>query len=181
MLLLLSAAAQVAPPASLFGFSAAATKDELEREQQFLAVPDSKLAEQHMRVLTAAPHLAGFPQDRQTAKYVAQRFREAGLETEIVEYRVWMNYPAEVRVDVTAPAGVHMHGPAREHVDGGDPYQDDPRVVMPFNGSSPSGDAEAEVVYANYGRPEDLQTLQKLGIEFVEKSCWSATAPTFAG
>ncbi len=51
-----------------------------------------------------------------------------------------------------------MTGPTREHVDG-DPYQDDPRVVMPFNGSSGSGDVTAEVVYANYGRLEDFDQL----------------------
>ena len=51
-----------------------------------------------------------------------------------------------------------MSGPAREHVDG-DPYQDDPRVVMPFNGSSGSGDVTGDVVYANYGRLEDFNEL----------------------
>src|SRR5208282_5300039 len=106
-------------------------------EARFLAVPDPKLAEQHLRTLTQAPHMAGTPEDRTTADYVAQKFREAGLETEIAEYRVWMNYPAEISVDVTAPAGVHMHGPTREHVNG-DPYQDDPRIVTPFSSMSPS-------------------------------------------
>jgi N-acetylated-alpha-linked acidic dipeptidase len=47
----------------------------------------------------------------------------------------------------------------------GDPYDDDPRVVMPFNGMSPSGDAEAEVVYANYGTPEDFEKLEKLKVD----------------
>ena len=57
-----------------------------------------------------------------------------------------------------------MHGPTREHVDG-DPYQDDPRVVMPFNGMSPSGDVEADVVYANYGTPEDFERLEGLKVD----------------
>jgi len=108
--------------------------------------------------------MAGTPEDKATAEYVAQKFREAGLETEIVEYKVWMNYPSEISVDVTAPAGVEMHGPTREHVDG-DPYDNDPRVVMPFNGMSPSGDVEAEAVYANYGTPEDFEKLEKLKID----------------
>ena len=51
-----------------------------------------------------------------------------------------------------------MSGPTREHVEG-DPGQDDPRVVMPFNGSSGSGDVTGEVVYANYGRLEDFDQL----------------------
>ncbi|MGA7359112.1 MAG: M28 family metallopeptidase [Candidatus Sulfotelmatobacter sp.] len=149
-------------PAPIFGFRDAAAENAT--EARFLAVPDPKLAEEHLRTLTQAPHMAGTLEDKATADYVAQKFRAAGLDTEIVEYKVWMNYPLEISVDVTAPAGVEMHGPTREHV-AGDPYEDDPRVVMPFNGMSPSGDAEADVVYANYGTPEDFEKLEKLKID----------------
>jgi N-acetylated-alpha-linked acidic dipeptidase len=149
-------------PQPIFGFRDAAA--EAATEARFLAVPDPKLAEDHLRTLTQAPHMAGTPEDKATADYVAQKFRAAGLDTEIVEYKVWINYPSEISVDVTAPAGVEMHGPTREHVDG-DPYDDDPRVVTPFSGMSPSGDVEAEVVYANYGTPEDFEKLAKLKID----------------
>jgi len=146
----------------LFGFRNAS--DEMAQEIRFMVVPDAKLAEEHLRILTQAPHMAGTPEDKATADYVARKFREAGLETEIVEYRVWMNYPAEISVDVTAPSDVIMHGPTRERVNG-DPYQDDPRVVMPFNSMSPSGDVEGEVVYANYGSPDDFQKLEQMKID----------------
>ncbi|MGA9708579.1 MAG: M28 family metallopeptidase [Candidatus Sulfotelmatobacter sp.] len=154
--------AESSAPESIFGFRDAASENAT--EARFLGVPDPKLAEEHLRTLTQAPHMAGTPEDKATADYVAQKFRQAGLDTEIVEYKVWINYPSEISVDVTAPAGVEMHGPTREHVDG-DPYDDDPRVVMPFNGMSPSGDAEGEVVYANYGTPEDFEKLDKLKID----------------
>ncbi|HKH98038.1 MAG TPA: M28 family metallopeptidase [Candidatus Sulfotelmatobacter sp.] len=150
-----------APP-SLFGFRDATA--ESATEARFLAVPDAKLAEEHLRTLTKAPHMAGTPEDKATADYVAEKFRAAGLETEIVEYRVWINYPAEISVDMTAPAGVEMHGPTREHVEN-DPFQDDPRVVIPFSGMSASGDVEADVVYANYGTPEDFEKLEKLKVD----------------
>src|SRR5579863_9105077 len=120
---------------TIFGFRNPA--QEVSLENRFLAIPDPELAREHLRILTRAPHIAGSPEDKATADYVAGKFREAGLETEIAEYRVWMNYPSEISVDVTAPQNVHMHGPTREHVEG-DPYQDDPRVVMPFNSMSPS-------------------------------------------
>jgi N-acetylated-alpha-linked acidic dipeptidase len=147
---------------AIFGFRDAAI--ESATETRFLAVPDPKLAEEHLRILTQAPHMAGTVEDKATAEYVAQKFRDAGLDTEMVEYKVWINYPAEISVDLTAPAGVAMHGPTREHVDN-DPFQDDPRVVMPFNGMSPSGDVEADVVYANYGTPEDFDRLDRLKVD----------------
>jgi N-acetylated-alpha-linked acidic dipeptidase len=150
------------PPSTIMGFRDAQT--ELQIEQRFLKVPDPKLAEEHLRILTQAPHIAGSPEDKATADYVAAKFREAGLDTEVVEYKVWFNYPVEINVDVTAPDDVKMHGPSREHVDG-DPFQDDARVVMPFNGMSPSGDAEADVVYANYGTPEDFDKLAQMKVD----------------
>ena len=90
--------------APLFGFRNSA--DELASENRFLAMPDPKLAEEHLRVLTQAPHMAGTAEDKATADYVAKKFREANFETELVEYRVWMNYPSEISVDMTAPAGI---------------------------------------------------------------------------
>ena len=150
------------PQGPIFGFRDSSAENAA--ESRFLAVPDPKLAEEHLRILTQAPHMAGTPEDKATADYVAKKFREAGLDTEIVEYKVWLNYPAEISVDVTAPNDVTMHGPSREHVEG-DPYQDDPRVVMPFNGQSPSGDVEAEVIYANYGTPEDFKKLAQMNVD----------------
>ena len=146
----------------IFGFRDSAAENAI--ESRFLAVPDPKMAEEDLRILTQAPHMAGTPEDKTTADYVAQKFRDAGLKTEIVEYRVWMNYPAEISVDVTAPPGVTMHGPTPEHVEG-DPFENDPRVVTAFSGMSPSGDLDAEVVYANYGTPQDFKTLERMGID----------------
>lgn len=57
---------------------------EAQVEDKFLAVPDAKLAGQHLKTLTAEPHLAATPEDHKTAEYVAEKFRAAGLETEIV-------------------------------------------------------------------------------------------------
>jgi N-acetylated-alpha-linked acidic dipeptidase len=167
LLLLSFPQAQTAPAtgkssSEIFGFRNPVAENAT--ESRFLAVPDPKLAEQHLRILTQAPHVAGTAEDKATADYVAQKFREAGLDTEIVEYRVWINYPAEISVDVTAPANVHMHGPTREHVEG-DSLPDDPRVIIPFNAMSPSGDVEAEVVYANYGSPEDFKKLDQMKVD----------------
>src|SRR5436309_15637789 len=122
-------AANASNPAHIFGFRDAGR--EIALEQRFLAVPDPKLAEEHLRILTQAPHVAGSPEDKATADYVAQKFREAGLDTEIVEYKIWFNYPLEISVAITAPTGITMEGPRRERVEG-DPFQEDPRIIIPY-------------------------------------------------
>jgi N-acetylated-alpha-linked acidic dipeptidase len=144
-------------PNSLFGYRDFARQAQVDRE--FLAVPDAKLAGEELKTLTAVPHVAASKEDRDTAVYVADKFKAAGLETTIVPYKAWMNLPQSVHVDAMDSSGnVLMQGPSREHVSS-DPYQDDPRVLPAFNGSSPSGDVTGDVVYANYGRPEDFKKL----------------------
>ena len=138
-------------------------------DDAFMKVPDPKLAQIHLKTLTAAPHWASSPEDYATAVYVADRFKAAGLETKIVPYRVMLNKPVKILIEAFDSTGRKlMTGPTREHVDpakdGGDPFQDDPRILPAFNGSSPSGDVTAEVVYANYGGLADFDKLAELGI-----------------
>ncbi|MGA8743662.1 MAG: M28 family metallopeptidase [Terracidiphilus sp.] len=152
-----------AEPTRVFGYTD--FSKEASVEEKFLAVPDAKLAGEHLKTLTAEPHVASSPEDLKTARYVAEKFRAAGLETEIVPYRVLMNQPKVVKVEAFDAAGKQlMSGPTPEHVEG-DPFDKDPRVVMPFNGSSGSGDVTGEVVYANYGRLEDYDELAKQKID----------------
>jgi len=101
---------------------------------------------------------------------VAAKFKAAGLDTRIDEFRVWMNKPVKIEITATDASGKQlMAGPTPEHVDpkayGGDPFQDDPRILPAFNGSSPSGDVTADVVYANYGTLADFDRLKQLGVD----------------
>lgn len=133
-------------------------------EKEFLAVPSARAAGEDLKSLTAAPHIAGSKEDYATAELVAAKFRAAGLETNIQRYKVWFNLPREVRITATDPAGkVLVSGPTPEHV-AGDAYDNDPRIVPPYNSSSPSCDLTAEVVYANYGRPEDFEKLEQMHV-----------------
>ena len=151
--------AQSSPAAQSNIFGYADFSKQAAVEAKFLAVPDAKLAGEDLKTLTAEPHLAGSPEDHKTAEFVAQKFRAAGLETEIVPYRVLMNWPKVVKVEAFGTDGKElMSGPQKEEV-AGDPFENDPRVVMPFNGSSGSGDVTGEAVYANYGRLEDFDQL----------------------
>ena len=157
--------AQTAP--KVFGYRD--FSEQAKWDAAFMKVPDPKLAQVHLKTLTAAPHWASSPEDYATAQYVADRFKAAGLETTIVPYRVLLNKPVKILIEAFDSNGKRlMSGPTRERVDpakdGGDPFQDDPRILPAFNGSSPSGDVTSEVVYANYGTLADFDKLAELGI-----------------
>ena len=89
------------PPTKITGYRDATT--ELAAEKTFLAVPSAELAKEHLRTLTAVPHVAGTPEDKATAEYVLWKYKEAGLDAYIQEYKIWMNYPAEIHVDLAHP------------------------------------------------------------------------------
>lgn len=161
-----AALAQNGTQQQIFGFRDFARQAQVDKT--FLAVPDAALAGQHLKTLTAEPHIAGSAEDYKTALYVAEKFKAAGLATQIVEYRVLMNLPKKILVEAFGADGKQlMSGPSPEHVGpefGGDPFQDDARITPAFNGASPSGDVTAEAVYANYGTPADFQKLADLGV-----------------
>lgn len=161
------AIAQSPAPAHVFGYSD--FSEQAKWDKIFMAVPDPRLAGEELKTLTAEPHWASSPEDYKTTLYVQEKFKAAGLETEIVPYRVWLNKPLKIEISaVDAQGKTLMKGPTPEHVDpkayGGDPFQDDPRVLPAFNGASASGDVTAEAVYANYGTLEDFQQLANLGV-----------------
>jgi N-acetylated-alpha-linked acidic dipeptidase len=171
------ASAQTPPPAGdlprVFGFRDFTRQSAL--DAQFLAIPSAKLAQQHLKALTAAPHWASSPQDYTTALYVAARFKAAGLDTQIVPYSVLLNKPASILVEAfdgtgakifSGPTGAHVPPAANGAIDH---FQDDAAILPSFNGSSPSGDITAPVVYVNYGRLRDFQQLAELGISLRNK------------
>jgi N-acetylated-alpha-linked acidic dipeptidase len=149
-------AASSTPPA-VFGYRDFTAESRI--EARFLAVPDAALAGQHLKTLTSEPHLSASPGDRRTAEYVAKKFRAAGLDTEIVPYRVLLNRPKVQKLEAWDGAGKPiLSALTPEHVKG-DPFQNDPRATIPFHGSSASGEVTAEAVYGNFCRLEDFERL----------------------
>ena len=162
-----AAARAQAPASHVFGYEDFSQQAKWDHE--FIEVPSAKLAGEELKTLTAAPHWASSPEDHATALYVAEKFRAAGLHSEIQPFRVWLNKPVSIQIEAFDANGKRlMSGPTPEHVDpkayGGDPFQNDPRILPAFNGSSPSGDVTADAVYVNFGTLEDFKKLASLGV-----------------
>jgi N-acetylated-alpha-linked acidic dipeptidase len=153
-------AGQAAP--TLRGFSTARAAAEREWEQKFAQLPSATRAEATLRHLTAEPHLAGTEASHHVAEYIRDEFRAAGLDAEIVSYRVLLSYPAKILLERVAPGTKRLARP--EQPVEGDPSTADSRAIPGFNAYSPSADVTAPVVYANYGLPDDYRRLDDLGV-----------------
>jgi len=161
LLLLVALSNAVAAQEDLRGFIPSRSKSERVLEKTFMAVPNSRSAENNHRALTAEPHMAGSVADRRVSEYVLAEFRKAGLDSSIEEFEVLLSEPREVKLDLVSP--VKFSGPTREFVDV-DPASKDPRNTIGFNAYSASGDVTADVIYANYGLLADYQYLREMGI-----------------
>ncbi|HEX6650459.1 MAG TPA: M28 family metallopeptidase [Pyrinomonadaceae bacterium] len=146
------------------GFSAERAAAERRWEEQFRSVPNPQSAREHLRRLTLEPHIAGTKEDYDTAVYVRDQLRSFGLNAEIKEYDVWLNYPNTPSVlELITTRRQRLN--TREAVVPGDPSSSNPKITPLFNGYSASGDVTAPVIYANYGLPNDYDDLKKIGVD----------------
>ena len=129
-----------------------------------------KLAQEELKTLTAAPHVAASKEDYDTAVYVASKFKAAGLDTPdrslqgVAEFAPGSFSAGQQRRGEDSDDRAHAANTSIPT-----PYQDDPRILPAFNGSSPSCDLTADVVYVNYGRPEDFKRLDDMHISLAGK------------
>jgi N-acetylated-alpha-linked acidic dipeptidase len=156
-------AQQPTPPApGLRGFSASRAAAQFALEQRLQRLPDPARIERHLRALTAVPHMAGTPASRRVAEYIRDALCSYGWQAKLVGYRAWLPQPIEVHLELVAPRSVLLVRPEDSVEEDAASLAAD--VVAGFNAYSPSAEVEAEVVYVNYGLPEDYARLRQLGV-----------------
>ncbi len=116
------------------------------------------------RYLTAEPHPAGSVRNNELARWVADQWREQGLEdVTIHEYDVLNSTPRQISLEMVRPS--RFRASLREDAYDVDPDTKNPDVSGAYLGYSASGEVTAPVVYAHSGNPEDYAYLRKHGID----------------
>ena len=149
-------------------------------EQQFRAVPSPATAREELRRLTAEAHIAGSPEDYETAIYVRDQMRSFGLRSELKEYQVLLPYPRTPSiVELVAPRRERLQ--VREDVVPQDSTSSSRKIVPLYNGYGASGDVTAPLVYVNYGLPNDYDAVKKAGVEVRGKIVIARYGNSFRG
>jgi N-acetylated-alpha-linked acidic dipeptidase len=145
------------------GFHRESSDAERNFEEQFRAIPSPSSAREHLRKLTVEPHIAGTREDYDTAVYVRDQMRSYGLNAELAEYQVWLNYPkTDPIVELVSPRRERLS--VREAIIREDTTSSNKKITPLFNGYAATGDVTAPLVYANYGLPPDYEALEKAGV-----------------
>ena len=162
------------------GFTREGAMTQRQLEEQFRAVPQATSAREHLRRLTAEPHVAGTKEDYETAIYVRDQIRSYGIPAELKEYDVLLPYP-------NSPSIVEIVGSRRERLSvkeavvPEDPTSASSKIIPLFNGYSRTGDVTAPLVYVNYGLPPDYEALKKLGVDIKGKIVLARYGNSFRG
>jgi N-acetylated-alpha-linked acidic dipeptidase len=107
--------------------------------------------------------MAGSDQNYKLAEYVAQQWREYGLEdVELIEHPVYLPWP--VRYEATLVASREKLSLKEEAIPQ-DPDSYSTEVGIPYCAYSANIDVTAPVVYVNSGNPEDYDLLEKQGVD----------------
>lgn len=162
-LIVLPSAAGTQPHAPLRGFTAKSSEVQRQVEEKFRAVPKAENLREYMRVSAAEPHHAGSAGSRKVAEYVLAQFKSWGLNASIETFEALMPYPTERLVELVAPERYTLK--LAEPPVAQDPDSTDAGALPTFNAYSADGDVTADLVYVNYGIPEDYEQLAKLGID----------------
>src|SRR5262249_25893909 len=76
-------------------------------------------------------------------------------------------YPTQAAIDIVRPTAKTLK--VMEDPLPADKDSASPAAFPAFHGYGASGEVTGQVVYVNYGRPEDFATLEKLGIEVKDR------------
>lgn len=153
---------------SIIGFSPRSAEKERAAEAHAVAVPTPENARRWLRTLTAEPHVAGTPADHKTAVFVRDKLREWGWTADLVEFEVLLNYPRR-QADLQLRRPILKRLEVDEAPVASDKDSASSEAFGAFNGYGTSGSAVGQVVYANYGRPDDFSALEKMGIDIKGK------------
>lgn len=140
-----------------------------------------------LRELSSAPHHVGSPRGREVVEFVATRFRSWGYDTEIAEYEVLFPSPRIRELELVYPSRFSAsltedslaEDPSTSNIDD---------LLPPYNAFSSDGDVEGELVFVNYGTPDDYEILDRYGISVEGKiviarygGSWRGIKPKLAG
>ena len=149
---------------TILGFTPSSADREREIENKYKAIPSPEEERRQHHIFTAEPHVAGSPRNNELARYIADQWRNEGLDDVVIRrYDVYGSNPKSTSLEMVAP--VHYRATLREMPIPGDPDSKNKSISSAWSGMSASGEVTAPLVYAHSGNPEDYELLRKQGID----------------
>ncbi|MBU6248464.1 MAG: M28 family peptidase [Xanthomonadaceae bacterium] len=152
------------PPDRPLGFGPATAITQAQLEARFDALLDPADQRAWLKQMSSAPNQVGSPHDKANAEFMLAQFRAWGWDAHIETFNVLYPTPERIGLSLLGPhpytaklSEPAVAGDATSTIRDG--------VLPPYNVYGGDGDVTAEVVYANYGMPDDYKELARRGID----------------
>ena len=159
-------AAGAAGPTPMLGFTADSAARETALEGRFDAGLDPSQLRSWLERMSAEPNHVGSPHDRANAEFMLEQFRAWGWDARIEAFSVLYPTPKHVSLELEAPR--HYRAVLVEPPLKGDRTSARTRAALPpYHVYGADGDVRGELVYVNYGMPDDYKELarRKVSVE----------------
>ena len=132
-------------------------------DETFRSLPTPANIRGNMERLSARPHHVGSAYDKDNAEWMVSQFKAWGWDAQIEQFDVLFPTPKERLLELTEPT--KFTAKLEEPAVSVDPTSSQKSEQLPsYNAYSIDGDVTAPLVYVNYGRPEDYDELDRLGV-----------------
>ena len=132
-------------------------------DERFREMTQAANIRSYMQRLSARPHHVGSPYAKDNAEWMLARFKEWGWDASIERFDVLFPTPKERVLELVEPT--KFTAKLDEPVVSVDPTSGQKSEQLPsYNAYSIDGDVTAPLVYANYGRVEDYERLERMGV-----------------
>lgn len=148
----------------ILGFSQASSDAQKALEKKFDEMVTPSNLDQWMKKLAARPHHVGSPYGKENAEFMTALFRQWGFETEIETFQVLFPTPKLRSLEMIAPS-VYKAGLEEPALKEDVATNQKKEQLPPYNGYSIDGDVTGDLVFVNYGVPEDYEVLKRMGVE----------------
>lgn len=116
-----------------------------------------------IKELSAKPHHLGSEQGKLVAEAILKRFKDYGwLDSKIERYEVLFPTPKTRVLTLTEPTS--FTASLKEPAYADDLSSGQPGQLPAYNAWAADGDVTGELIYVNFGLPEDYDRLEKLGL-----------------
>ena len=159
----MAGALAVGVPAGARGFKGAEWERQKALELKLRAVPDPIRIEFYMKRMAAEPHHAGSAAGRGVAEYALRLFKKFGFAARIETFDVFLPYPKKRLVELVEPKRFRLR--LAEPNFAADPDSKDKNQLPTYNAYCAAGDVTGELVYVNYGVPDDYKVLRERGVD----------------
>jgi N-acetylated-alpha-linked acidic dipeptidase len=174
--------AQEDPTPGLTGFTPDGAERQRSCEARLKALPAAEAFRRHLKRLTAEPHPTGSAANERVRAYIDSVMTAAGLSVSSYPYDLYMPSPESAEdTEVALVTPIRRPLNRQEYVLEADRFSAHPDLRPGWNAYSGSGTVTAEVVYANYGRKEDFERLDEMGVEIEGKIVVARYGGNFRG